>query len=83
MTTKFKLKGLNLAKHRPFTCEPLENDELFWPKSALSKERHKALFDYMGGESKDWSRMFVIIEHDGLRKDGTPVNGIVVEIVEE
>lgn len=82
MRSKFKLKGLGMAENRPFTCEPLHNEEIFWPKSGLAKDRHKALFEYKKKTGWD-AKMFAIIEHDGLRPDGTPINGVVVEVEEE
>lgn len=74
----FKLTGIS----RPFsmTCEPLNNENIFWPKVAIPKDRFDALWNYCKGEWKD--KKIAEIEHEGLCEDGTPINGIVVGVRE-
>mgnify|MGYP000878847895 CR=1 FL=1 len=72
----FKLKGLS----RPFsmTCEPLDNENIFWPAIAISKDRFDALWNYC---NNNWDEpKYVEIEYTGLNPDGTPINGRVVSI---
>lgn len=72
----FKLSGL--SKPRSFTCEPLHNDEIFWPKSNLTQEQFDNLWNYCSGE---WSeKKYAIIEHDGLYDCGIPINPLVIGI---
>lgn len=74
----FRLVGLS----KPFsmTCEPLNNENIFWPKVAIPRERFDALWNYCKGNWKD--KKIAEIEHEGLREDGTPINGIVVGVRE-
>ncbi len=46
----------------------------------LIKERFDALFDYCGGNWKD--KKIAEIEHDGLNKEGIPINPVVVAVRE-
>jgi hypothetical protein len=82
MKDRFKLVNISMNNNRPFSCEPLDSEEIFWPKSAIVPERRRALFNYK--KTTGWeAKMFAIIEHEGLRTDGTPINGVVVEVEEE
>lgn len=74
MKTDFKLTGL--SKPMSMTCEPLDNENIFWPAISMSKDRFDALFDYRE------SKMIAEIEHEGLRVDGTPINPIVTSVRE-
>ncbi len=78
MKSIFKLIGL--SKPNSFTCEPLNNNNIFWCKSGLPKETFNNLFKYADGSWKD--KKIVEIEHDGLYEDGTPINPTVVAINE-
>ena len=62
------------------TCEPLDNEDIFWPKVGISQDRFDALWDYKKNHWDD--KMIAEIEHDGLFSDGTPKNGIVVSVRE-
>lgn len=77
MKSYFKLVGLS----RPFsmTCEPLDNENIFWPKIG-TRERFDALWNYCKYHWYD--KKFVEIEHEGFYDDGTPINPIVVGISE-
>ena len=76
MKTDFKLTGLSRAKS--MTCEPFNNENIFWPKVGLSQERFDALWDYFKGAKP--MQMIAEIEHDGLYEDGTPINGVVLNV---
>lgn len=79
MKTDFKLTGL--SKPKSFTCEPLDNENIFWAKSNMTQEQFNALWDYC---AQDWKvKKIAVIEHDGFYKDGTPINPIVISIREE
>lgn len=78
--TEFRLVGLS----KPFsaTCRTPESgsDECFWPKLGIPRERFDALWDYCKG---NWGEhKMAVIEHNGLSEDGTPINGVIVEIFE-
>lgn len=77
---EFQLQGL--SKPRSFTCKSLYTDDHFWAKSEIPYDRFNALFDYYQSTtiSNDGRKFSVIIEHDGLTGDGTPINPMVVEI---
>ena len=47
MKTDFKLTGL--SKPQSFTCEPLNNENIFWAKNGLGLEKFNQLFDYCKG----------------------------------
>jgi hypothetical protein len=74
MVTDFKLTGLS----KPFsmTCEPLDNENIFWPKVGMLKARFDALFEYRE------RAMIAEIEHDGLFANGIPKNPVVVGVRE-
>ena len=73
---KFRLIGL--SKPLSMTCTPLENEEIFWPKVALTKAKFNELWKYCHG---NWDEpKFAIIAHCGLNKDGTPINGVVISV---
>lgn len=76
---EFELQGL--SKPRSFTCRPLYADDHFWATSDMPYLRFNALFDYYSGRSsgKGWK---VKIEHDGLTDNGTPINPIVIDVIE-
>ncbi len=76
MKTEFKLKGL--SKPRSFTCHT-DKGNIFWAKSTMAFDRFDALFDFYKGEWKEEKR--VLIEHDGFREDGTPINPLVLELL--
>lgn len=78
MKGEFKLIGL--SRGLSMTCEPLNNENIFWPKVGISQERFDALWDYKKDHWED--KMTCIIEHEGLRKDGTPINGVVISVSE-
>lgn len=78
MKTDFKLIGLNRQRDRFMTCVPLHNEEIFWPKMAMSMEKFNELWNYFTGLSP--MRMIAEIEHDGLTDDGVPINGTVVNV---
>lgn len=76
--TDFKLIGLS----KPFsmTCQPLDNENTFWPKVGIPPERFDALWNYCEGNWKD--KKIAEIEHEGLHYDGTPQNAVVVAVRE-
>lgn len=80
MRTEFKLTGL--SKPNSFTCEPLDNQNIFWvTNSVLSPEKFQHLFDYT---KNNWSNpKTVIIEHEGLESSGIPKNPKIIEILED
>lgn len=78
MKTDFKLVGL--GRKKSMTCEPLENQNTFWPKVEIAQDRFDALFTYKKNHWED--KMIAEIEHEGLFPDGTPKNGIVVAVRE-
>lgn len=78
MKNNFKLVGM--SKPQSFTCEPLDKEEIFWAKNGLGLEKFNELWNYQKGH---WEKEGVVeIEHNGLREDGTPINPVVVGIVE-
>lgn len=74
----FKLTGL--SKPQSFTCEPLNNENIFWAKNGLGEEKFNELWNYCKGNWTD--KKIAEIEHEGLNNDGTPINPIVVGIIE-
>lgn len=76
MISLFKLTGL--SKPESFTCEPLGNENIFWAKNGLGKERFDALWNYVSGDWKE--KKFCKIQHDGIYEDGTPINPVVIGI---
>lgn len=76
MKTTFKLTGLSHKKS--MTCEPLHNEEIFWPKVGLTQDRFDALWNYM--KDGKFEGMTCEIEHEGLFKDGTPIQGTVISV---
>lgn len=74
----FKLVGLS----KPFsmTCRTDKTDIAFWPKVGIPRERFDALWNYCKDNWKD--KKIAEIEHEGLRDDGTPINGIVIGVRE-
>jgi len=75
--SEFKLTGL--GRSGSFTCEPLTNENIFWPKSGLSKDRFGALWNYVKGGS--WTgKEIAVIQHDGVNQEGIPINGVVIEV---
>ena len=72
----FKLTGL--GRKKSMTCEPLNNQNIFWPKVGLTQDRFNALWDYFKGNKP--MQMIAEIEHEGLYEDGTPINGNVVGV---
>jgi len=78
MKTDFKLVGL--GRKKSMTCEPLGNQNTFWPKVEIDQDRFDALWNYKKNHWED--KMIAEIEHEGLFSDGTPKNGIVVAVRE-
>lgn len=76
MKSDFKLTGLSLP--HSFTCEPLNNDNIFWAKNGMSQEKFNELWKYCKSHWSD--EKIAEIEHDGFKEDGTPINPIVVGI---
>jgi len=76
MKSYFKLTGL--GRKKSMTCEPLNNQEIFWPKVGLTQDRFDAIWDYFKGNKP--LQMIAEIEHEGLYTDGTPKNGNVVSV---
>ena len=72
----FKLTGL--GRKKSMTCEPLNNQNIFWPMVGLTQDRFDALWDYFKGNKP--MQMIAEIEHEGLFEDGTPKNGTVVAV---
>lgn len=79
MKTEFKLIGL--TKPNRMTCEPLNNDNIFWVESGLTKEVFKSLFEYCKGNWKD--KKIVLLKHDGINKDGTPIKPEFIEVIDK
>ena len=74
----FKLVGL--SRKKSMTCEPLNNQNTFWPKVGIAQDRFNALWDY---KKNNWSdKMIAEVEHSGIDKDGIPINGNVVNVRE-
>ena len=62
------------------TCEPMNNENVFWPKVSISQDRFDALWNYKKNHWDD--KMIAEIEHDGFYEDGTPINPTVTAIRE-
>lgn len=77
MIIYFKLTGLSRPKS--MTCHTMDKREsIFWPKVQLSQDRFNALWDYC---KNNWDeKKLAQIECDGLYKDGTPINPVVIEV---
>lgn len=78
MKSDFKLVGL--GRKKSMTCEPLNNENVFWPKVSISQDRFDALWNYKKNHWDD--EMIAEIEHDGFYEDGTPINPVVVAVRE-
>jgi len=76
MKSDFKLVGL--SKKKSMTCEPLNNENIFWPQVGLIQDRFDALWDYFITSKP--MEMIAEIEHEGLYEDGTPKNPLVVSV---
>jgi hypothetical protein len=80
--SKHKLAGLSAGKR--FTCWLLGTEEIFWAESGIPEDRYKALFNWMkSDEDFSFKYWFVMIEHEGIYKDGYPRNPTVVEVILE
>lgn len=78
MKSDFKLVGLSRKKSA--TCEPLNNENIFWTKVALTQDRFDALWNYC---NENWNdKKIAEIEHEGMYDDGTPINGVLVNVRE-
>lgn len=78
MRGDFKLTGL--SREKSMTCEPLHNQETFWPKVGLSQDRFDALWNY---KKDNWGdKMIAEIEYSELNDQGIPIDGIVVGVKE-
>lgn len=75
MISDFLLSGL--SRGYSMTCQNAKQD-FFWLKVGLTKERFNALWDYFKGLDK--KEMIAEIEHDGFSEDGTPINGVVINV---
>lgn len=73
----FKLVGL--SKNKTYTLELLHTDrETFWATSSISQERFNILFNYC---KNNWDQKKIAeVKHNGLNKDGLPINPIVISI---
>ncbi len=78
MKSYFKLIGL--SRPQSFSCEPLNNENIFWAKNGLGLDKFNGVWNYCKDHWGD--KRFVEIEHDGFYDDGTPKNPIVVGIIE-
>jgi hypothetical protein len=78
MKSDFKLTGL--SKQQSFTCEPLNNENIFWAKNGLGEQKFNELWNYCKGNWSD--KKIAEIQHDGLNNDGIPINPVVVGIRE-
>lgn len=76
MKSDFKLTGL--SRKKSMTCEPLDNENIFWPTVGLPQDRFDALWDYFSGSKP--MRMIAEIEHEGINDEGIPINGTVVGV---
>ncbi len=74
MKSDFKLVGL--SRNKSMTCEPLNNENIFWPKVGLTQDRFDALWDYRQNV------MIAEIEHEGIDENGIPINGVVIAVKE-
>lgn len=74
----FKLTGL--GRKKSMTCEPLNNENIFFPKVGLTQDRFDALWNYKKNHWKD--KMIAEIEHEGINEEGIPINGTVVAVRE-
>jgi len=84
MATQNKMSDfrlLGLGKNNSFTLGLLDTDsEMFWATSEMPKDRFNALFTYCENNWKD--KKIAEVKHDGLNKDGIPINPIVINIRE-
>lgn len=78
MTNTFKLIGL--TKPNRMTCEPLNNENIFWVQSGLTKDIFESLFKYCEGNWKDKKQ--VVLKHEGLNKEGIPSNPEFLRILD-
>ena len=78
LKSDFKLVGL--GRKKSMTCEPLNNENIFWPKVGLTQDRFDALWNYKKNHWDD--KMIAEIEHEGINEEGIPINGIVVAVRE-
>lgn len=69
---------IGLGRKKSMTCTPMNNEEIFWPKVELTQDRFDALWSYFSGGKP--MKMIAEIQHEGLYKDGTPKNPIVVNV---
>ena len=86
MKGEFRLVGLGLPNQFTCTneCKENINEDVFWPKSIISKDRFQALFDWAKKDKGFWnSRWIAVIEHDGFTWNQVPKNAVVLEIKEQ
>lgn len=79
MRGKFKLIGL--VKPNTMTCEPLDSENIFWVESGVSKIIFESLFKYCKDNWKEKKK--VVLEHEGLYKDGTPINPKFIHVIDD
>lgn len=80
MEGKFTMSGLN--KNETVTC--LFNNDIFWAKSGIPKDRFDALFDYFKkGPDDAWSdsRKYAILKYEKVAEDGTPIDAEMIEVI--
>ena len=78
MRTDFRLVGLGRTKS--MTCEPMDKEEIFWPKVGLTQDRFDALWEFFTLLKP--MQMIAEIEHEGFYEDGTPREAVVVAVRE-
>lgn len=76
MKTEFRIVGLSRMKS--ITCETSKQDTFHPNLDNLPQDRFNALWDLLDGSWKD--KPMCIIEHDGIRYDGTPKNPRFIEV---
>jgi hypothetical protein len=81
MKSDFKLVGF--SRRKSMSCEPLNNENIFWPKIDMTQDRFNALFDWAKKDDGFWKLKWIAeIDHEGLYEDGTPINPVVKAIRE-
>lgn len=78
MTSEFNLAGI--SRNRSVTCNVIGGtEEIFWPKVEMSQDKFDAFWNYYTTRSGD-EKFIAVVEHQGLNGDGTPINGVLIEI---
>ena len=68
----FKISGL--SKEKSFTCET-KDEVTFWPGNNLIQSEFDSLWEFF--QTHDIKGTLVTITCEGLREDGTPINGVI------